>query len=167
MDIIVNVSEDWGIGCKGKLLYSIPEDLARFKSLTLGRAVVLGRLTLETFPGGRPLKGRTNIMLSTQGQTEGAVTVPSLECLFKEIVEHGSQNVSVIGGESVYRTLLPYCEKAYITKTYGNIAADRFFPNLDALENWRQTDFSPLYCHGGLDYRYITYVNAAPVPLPV
>ena len=161
MDIIVNVTENWAIGCNGNLLYNIPADLKRFRELTLGRVVILGRKTLYTFPSNRPLKGRTNIILSRQTdlQIEGATVVNSISQLLFILRQYNSRDISVIGGESIYRELLPYCDKAFITRTYTRPQADSFFPNLDESARWRQTDISELYQFDNLTYRYITYTK--------
>lgn len=161
MDIIVNVTENWGIGHNGKLLYNIPADLKRFRELTIGRVVVLGRKTLYTFPGKKPLKGRTNLILSHQPglQIEGATVVNDITHLLTELQQYDSNDISVIGGESIYRMLLPYCDKAYITRTYARPEADSYFPNLDMSPQWRQTDISEMYEFEKLTYRYINYVR--------
>lgn len=158
MRAIVNVGPDWGIGNSGALLWSIPEDLRRFRQLTTGGVVVLGRKTLATFPGGRPLKNRVNLVLSGQPDLiiEGAVVLHSIEALLEEVNRY-KQPVWVIGGDSVYRQLLPWCDTVELTRTYGRALADTFFPDLDMDPAWRQTDLSPLYDHGGVPFRYITY----------
>ena len=138
MDLIVNVTENWGIGCQGRLLVSISADLRRFRQLTEGRVVILGRKTLETFPGGRPLKNRTNIILTTNPDFHavGAVAVHSEQALFELLRQYPCESLCVIGGASVYRLLLPYCDTARVTKTLTTVPADAFFPDLDAMESW-------------------------------
>ena len=139
MDLIVNVTENWGIGCQGRLLVSISADLRRFRQLTEGRVVILGRKTLETFPGGRPLKNRTNIILTTNPDFHavGAVAVHSEQALFELLRQYPRESLCVIGGASVYRLLLPYCDTARVTRTLTTVPADAFFPDLDAMESWR------------------------------
>jgi dihydrofolate reductase len=167
MDLIVNVTENWGIGKDGKLLISISADLKRFRQLTTGKTVILGRKTLGTFPGGRPLKNRTNLILSgSAASIEGAVVLPSLEALFAQLKACDLGQVSVIGGASVYRALLPYCDRAYITKTLLTPEADTFFPNLDQAENWSVAEAGPVLEENGVQFQYIDYVNRAPLPLP-
>jgi dihydrofolate reductase len=167
MDLIVNVTEDWGIGKDGQLLVSISADLKRFRQLTTGKTVILGRKTLSTFPGGRPLKNRTNLILSgSAASIEGAIVVSSLDVLFEQLKGCNLSQVSVIGGASVYRALLPYCDRAYITKTFLAPEADTFFPNLDEAENWSVAEARPVLEEAGVKFQYVDYINAAPLPLP-
>lgn len=130
MDLIVNVTENWGIGCQGRLLVSISADLRRFRQLTEGRVVILGRKTLETFPGGRPLKNRTNIILTTNPDFHavGAVAVHSEQALFELLRQYPRESLCVIGGASVYRLLLPYCDTARVTKTLTTVPGGRLLP---------------------------------------
>ena len=157
---VVNATENWGIGLKGRLIVSIPEDLKRFRELTTGKTVVLGQLTLSTFPGGRPLKNRRNIILSDDPDfaPEGAEVVRSIPEL-DELIRDERGEVVVIGGASVYEQLFDRCAVIYVTRTYGDYPADRFFPDLDALPNWRMGDVSPVYDHEGTKFRYINYYN--------
>ena len=168
MDCIVNVTQAWGIGLGGQLLVSIPADLKRFRGLTLGKTVVLGRKTLATFPGGRPLKGRRNLVLTRDRHfaAAGAEAVHSERELLGALRAIPADEICVIGGESVYRLLLPYCQRVLLTRTFGDYAADRFFPNLDADANWDLTEDGPLQQDGGVRFQYCTYRNRAPLPLP-
>ena len=166
MDLVVNVCENWAIGNGGDQIVYISADLKRFRQLTSGKTVILGRKTLATFPGGRPLKNRTNLILSTGSiEVEGAEVFPSLSALLKRLKECDLSQVSVIGGASVYEALLPYCEKAYVTKTLLTPEADTFFPNLDATENWRIVSSQPILEEEGVKFQYLDYVNDAPLPL--
>lgn len=150
------------------MLVSIPADLQRFRRLTLGRIVVLGRRTLATFPGGRPLEGRTNLILSRSVQTvEGAQVFPDLAALFARLRNCDLSQVSVIGGAAVYEALLPYCEKAYVTKTFLAPEADAFFPDLDRLANWSVEAAGPVLEENGVPFQYYDYVNSAPTALPL
>jgi len=157
MNLIVAVDQNWAIGKGGDQLVYISEDLKRFKALTTGHPVILGRKTLATFPGGRPLKGRRNLILSaTPGyQVEGAEVFPDLESLLAQAPEDSF----VIGGESVYRELLPYCSTAYITKIHAAFPADRYFPNLDEDGDWMVSDVSDMMEQDGLQFQYVTYVR--------
>ncbi len=168
MELIVNVTPDWGIGHAGQLLVSIPADLRRFRALTEGKVVILGRKTLATFPGGRPLKNRTNIILTHDtGFSAGpAVVVHSAQALLQTLRQYPSEVLCVIGGASVYELLLDYCDTARVTKTYTGVPADRFLPNLDARENWQIRRVSELQEENGLQFQYIDYVNLSPKPLP-
>ena len=165
MNLIVNVTENWGIGLENNLLVTISADLKRFRSLTMGKTVILGRKTLETFPGGRPLKGRRNLILSTNPdyQPEGAEVFRSKEALLEEVRKLDPETVCVIGGASVYEALLPYCHTAQITKTYVNCKADRFFPDLDAMDNWAIEKTYDMEEENGIRFQYIDYVNKSPI----
>ena len=164
MNLIVNVTPGWGIGCGNQLLVAIPSDLRRFRELTSGKVVILGRKTLATFPGGRPLKNRVNVVLSTNPDftCEGAVVVRSQEALLEKLREYPREELCVIGGASIYAMLLDYCDAAQVTKTYVNLDADRFFPNLDQLPNWEIRRVSELHTENGLQFQYIDYVNLSP-----
>ena len=157
MNLIVAVDQNWAIGKGGDQLIYIPEDLKRFKALTTGHPVILGRKTLATFPGGRPLKGRDNLILSaTPGyQVEGAKVYPNLEALLAEAPE----DAFVIGGESVYRALLPYCDTAYVTKIDAEFPADRYFPNLDEDPAWTVSEESDMMEQNDIKFKYVTYTR--------
>lgn len=161
MILIASADKHWAIGCKGELLVSIPADLKRFSSITTGHTVVLGRKTLETFPGGRPLKNRRNIIFSRDPKytVYGAETVHSAEELFKALEGVDSDDIYVIGGQSVYTMLLPYCDVAYITKIDFSYTADAFLPNLDEDPEWELTEESEEQTYYDLLYTYRTYVR--------
>lgn len=168
MELIVNVTENWGIGLENRLLVSISADLRRFRQLTEGKTVILGRRTLETFPGGRPLKNRRNILLTANPdfRAEGAEIVHSEQELFAILRTLPREELCVIGGASVYRLLLDYCDAARVTKTGLVCNADAFFPDLDAAENWRIAAQSELQEENGLRFRYVDYVNLTPKAFP-
>ena len=138
MQLFVAVDQNWAIGNGNKLLVRIPEDQKYFRQMTMGHVVVLGRKTLAEFPGGLPLKGRTNIILSTDENytVKGAVVVHSKEELFQELTKYQSDEIFIIGGESVYNMLYEYCDTAHVTKINYSYQADRHFPNLDREQNW-------------------------------
>jgi len=144
MNCIVAVDKNWAIGNKNELLISIPSDQKYFRQLTTGNVVILGRKTLAGFPGGRPLKNRVNIMLtkSEDVSVEGATVVNSVEAAIEEAKKYPEAEIFVIGGESVYRQFLPYCDKAYVTFIDREFAADTFFPNLEEDEEWEMTEES-------------------------
>lgn len=163
MDLVVNVTENWAIGKGGDQLVYISADLKRFRQLTTGKTVILGRKTLATFPGGRPLKNRTNLVLSSSVKTiDGAEVFPDLPSLLLRLKELNSEDISVIGGASVYEALLPYCRKAYVTKTYGDFEADTFFPNLDEMNNWEVVQTGEILEENGVKFQYIDYINLSP-----
>ena len=155
MNLIAAVDQHWGIGKDGDQLCYIPADLKRFQALTSGHAVILGRKTLATFPGGRPLKNRRNLILSHNPDfaPEGAEVFHDLDSLRAAAPD----DAFVIGGESVYRALLPWCRKAYITKIHRAWPADAFFPDLDADPAWSLTEEGEPMEHEGLSFRYVTY----------
>ena len=155
MKLIAAVDKNWAIGYKGRLLASIRADQMNFKKLTIGKVVVLGRKTMDTFPGGRPLPQRRNIILSRNPNysVKDAEVVRSKEELLELIKDVDTDDVFIIGGESIYREFLPLCDTAVITKINYAYEADAYFPNLDADEEWEcveegeeQTCFDMEFC---------------------
>ena len=155
MNVIVAVDQNWAIGKDGDQLAYLSEDLKRFKSLTTGHPVILGRKTLATFPGGRPLKGRRNLILSrnTDFAPEGAEVFRDLASLRAA----APTDSFVIGGASVYRQLLPWCDTAYVTKIDRAFPADCYFPDLEQDPAWERTEESAPLEQDGIIYRYVTY----------
>lgn len=147
---------NWAIGKGGDQLCYIPADLRRFKALTAGHAVILGRKTLSTFPGGRPLPGRRNLVLSRDPafSPQGAEVFRSLDGLMAAAPE----DAFVIGGGQIYRQLLPRCSTVYLTRLEKVWeGADAFFPDLDADPAWRLDRSEGPFVHEGLSFRYDTY----------
>ena len=159
MNVIVAADAGWGIGYKNKLLVSIPADLKRFKELTTGNVVVLGRKTLETFPKQKPLPNRTNIILSRDKNysVEGAIVVNSLDELMSELAKYNSESIFVIGGDSVYKQLTDKCDLAYVTRIDHNYCADAFFPNLDEDDSWEIAEEEEEETYFDVSYNYVTY----------
>lgn len=159
MNLIAAVDKNWAIGLKNKLLVRIPEDQRFFRETTTGKVVVMGRKTLESFPNGLPLKNRTNIVLTKDWSydAKGAIVVHSLEELLKKLAEYPSQDVYIIGGESIYRQLLPYCDVAHITKIDYAYEADSWFPNLDELSEWQIVADSEEQTYFNLEYYFYRY----------
>lgn len=159
MNLIVAVDNNWAIGNKDRLLVSIPNDHKRFREETTGKVVVLGRKTLQTFPQGLPLKNRTNIILSRDKNYEvkGAVVVHSVEELLEELKKYDTEDVYIIGGESIYRQLLPYCDTAHITKIDHKYEADTYFPNLDEDPEWEITADSDEQTYFDIAYTFVKY----------
>ena len=159
MNLIVAVDENWGIGKNGELLVRIPNDQKFFREETTGKVVVLGRKTMETFPGGRPLKNRQNIILSTKAdyKVEGAVVVHSIEELLEELKQYPTEDVYIIGGDSVYKQMLPYCDVAHVTKIDMSYDADAFHPNLDNDSEWEITAESDEQVYFDLTYHFVKY----------
>lgn len=159
MNIIVAADNNWAIGNKNKLLVSIPNDMKQFREETTGKVVVVGRKTLESFPQGQPLKNRTNIVLSKDKnyRVKGAIVVNSVDELLKEIEGYASEDVYVIGGESIYRQLLPYCDTAHVTKIDHAYEADTYFPNLDKNPEWEITADSDEQTYFDIAYTFLRY----------
>ncbi len=159
MNLIVAVDRNWAIGCKNSLLVSIPADHKFFRQETIGKVVVLGRKTLETFPQGQPLNNRTNIIMSTNQNyhVKGAIVVHSKEELMEELKKYKSEDIYIIGGESVYRMMLPDCDVAHVTKIDHAYEADAYFPNLDEMEEWEITADSDEQTYFDLAYEFVKY----------
>lgn len=159
MNLIVNVDSNWAIGYRGKLLVSIPEDMKFFRSETTGKVVVLGRKTLDTFPGGQPLKNRTNIILTRNPnyQVKGAIICHSVEEVLEELKKYNSEDVYIIGGDSIYKEFLPYCEVAHVTRTDHVYDADAWFPNLEEDPAWVLTGESEEKTYFDLEFRFCRY----------
>lgn len=159
MNLIVAVDENWAIGNKNELLIRIPADMKMFREETTGKVVVLGRKTLETFPNGQPLKNRTNIILSTKKdyQVKDAIVVHSIEELLEELKNYPQEDIYIIGGESVYRQMLPYCNVAHVTKIDRSYEADAFFPNLEEEGDWKITAESDEQSYFDTTYSFVKY----------
>lgn len=159
MNMIVAVDKNWAIGNKNQLLISIPADHKMFRQETTGKVVVLGRKTLETFPNGLPLVNRTNIILSTNRdyKVKDAIVVNSIEELQEELKHYDTKDVYIIGGETVYRQMLPYADTVHVTKIDRVYEADAYFPNLDELENWKITAQSDEQVYFDTTYTFEKY----------
>ncbi len=159
MKIIVAADKNWAIGNKGELLVSIPNDHKMFRQETTGKVVVLGRKTLATFPEGRPLKNRTNIILShnVSFTVKDAVVVHSVDELLECVKEYSTDDVYIIGGASIYEQMLPYCDTAIVTKIDTSYEADAFFPDLDKSPEWKIVSESEEQTYFDLEYNFVTY----------
>lgn len=158
MNIIVAADKNWAIGKDNKLLVSIPADMKFFRETTKGNIVVMGRKTLESFPQGQPLQKRVNIVISKNPdyQVKGAVVVHSVEEAIEECKKYDGE-VYVIGGESIYRSMLPYCDTALVTKIDHAYAADTYFPNLDEDAEWELTGETEEQTYFDLEYVLTKY----------
>jgi len=159
MNLIVAVDENWAIGNKNELLVRIPADHKFFREETTGKVVVLGRKTLETFPQGMPLKNRTNIIMSTNQnyKVKDAIVVHSVEELLEELKKYNDEDVYIIGGDSIYKQMLPYCNVAHVTKIDHSYEADAYFPNLDKMPEWEITADSDEQVYFDLTYHFLKY----------
>ena len=157
MQAIVAVSQSWGIGKDGRLLFRLSADLRRFKALTTGRTVVMGRKTLQSLPGGKGLPNRRNLVLSRRMDyaPENAEAVTSVEALLRT----AGEDAFVIGGQQVYEQLLPYCARVHITKVLSDPEADAFFPDLDKLPGWKVASAGEMLTENGLSFQYVEYIR--------
>lgn len=156
---IAAVSENWGIGKAGDLLFNIPEDKKFFRRTTLNHTVIMGRKTLQSLPNGKPFKDRNNIVLSRDKSfsCEGAEVCGSIDEALRLL--KNDEEAFVVGGGEIYKAMLPYCEKAIITKVYAEPEADVFFPNLDKDESLSLEEQSEEYEYEGLKYRFCVYIK--------
>lgn len=161
MNIIVAVDKNWAIGYQNKLLNSIPEDMKFFRETTTGNVVVMGRKTLESFPNGRPLKNRTNVVITRQEDFEapGVVVVHSVAEALAYLKAFKSEDIYVIGGASIYEQMLPYCDVAHVTVMNYAYQADTWFPNLDEMEDFVVAADSEEKTYFDLEYCFKMYVR--------
>lgn len=159
MNLIVAVDRNWGIGFQNNLLVRIPADQRFFRETTTGKVVIMGRKTLESFPGGQPLKNRTNIVITKDKnyQANGAIVVNSIEEALKKVEDVPTDDIYVIGGASIYEQMLSLCDTAHITKINYAYQADTFFPNLDEMDEWQITGESEEQTYYDLEYCFLCY----------
>ena len=156
MEIIVAVYDDWGIGRDGTQPIALSADRKFFRETTRGAMVIVGRRTIEDFPGKKPLPGRVNVALSrTAGEIPGFTLCRSPE----EAVELAktAERCFVIGGGSIYAQMLPYCDAAYITKLHTTTESDTYFPNLDEMEDWYLAETLIQGQENGIAYEMLLY----------
>ncbi|MGN0650659.1 MAG: dihydrofolate reductase [Oscillospiraceae bacterium] len=158
MTIILVADNDWAIGKDGGLLARLPEDMKHFRETTRGGVVLMGRKTWESFPK-RPLPDRENCVLTRSGSIEGAHVFSDIESMvnYARSAEAQGKNVFVIGGGQVYSRLLPYCDKAIITRVYENFCGDTFFTDIDSLPEWQVTAASDVIETNGHKIRFMNY----------
>lgn len=159
MQLIVAVDKNWAIGYQNKLLVSIPADMRFFREETANKVLIMGKNTLESFPGGQPLINRVNIVIALEKdyKAKGTIVVYSIEEALEEAKKYKSEDIYVIGGASIYKQMLPYCDKAYITKIDFAYQADTYFPNLDEMEDWILSEESEEQTYYDLAYTFCTY----------
>ena len=166
MNAIVAVDNFWGIGKDNDLLFNIPLDMKFFRKTTLNKIVVMGKNTLLSFPESKPLKNRTNIVLSsTMPKRDDCIVVNSLDELKQKLTEYPSQDIFVIGGAMVYKTMLTYCDTIYVTKVDACGNAQVFFPNLDEMNEWSIVEQSQPILDGETQITFCTYKNSNPKPI--
>ncbi len=160
MDLIVATAKDWAIGRNNDLLFSLPEDMKFFRQMTMGKVVILGRKTLDSFPGGRPLPQRRNLVLTRNPHfhRDGCEVFSSPEDLLLALSQVPEEDQMVIGGEEIYRLFLPLCQNAYVTRI-DQLAegADKFMPNLDQSPEWKLTSSSPMKEENGIRFCFCRY----------
>ncbi len=159
MNLIVAVDQNWAIGYQNKLLVSIPEDMKFFRTTTTGKVVVMGRKTLESFPNGLPLKNRTNIVLTRNPDyhVKDALVLNSVEEVLESLKQYDTEDVYVIGGDTIYRQLLPYCDVAHVTRIDHAYTADAWFPNLEEDPEWELTGESDEKTYFDLEFTFCRY----------
>lgn len=164
MNLIVAVDKNWGIGKNNGLLFSIPEDMKFFRTTTANKVVCMGYNTLLSLPDQKPLKNRQNVVLAPKGVVRDDLTVVNtLDELFLTLRNYPTDDIFVIGGGMFYKTMLPYCKKAYITEVYADGEATVFFENLDKLDNWKKSYLSDTLSSGDLQFRFTLYENSNPL----
>jgi dihydrofolate reductase len=164
MNLIAAVDNNWGIGYHGKLLFSLPPDLQHFKRLTENKVVVMGLATFISLPGSKALENRINIVLSDDNDftAEDVMVCHSLKSLFSVIKQYQPADVFVSGGQAIYELLVDYCSCAYITKVDAVAEADRYFPNIDKMNNWEIVAESPVNTYNDLNFVFAEYINKHP-----
>lgn len=162
---IAHVDKEWGIGKGGGMMFSLPCDMKFFRETTLHHAVVMGGNTLRSFPDGKPLKNRVNIVISRGQVRDDCIIVRSYDELKTELKKRENEDIFVIGGGEIYRELLAYCHAVYITKVDAVGGADVFFPNLDENPDFVCTDEGTPMDDNGYTIRFTKYENTAVKPL--
>ena len=161
MKAIVAVDKKWGIGKKNDLLFHLPADMAYFKEKTIGKVVVMGSNTLKSFPNGKPLKGRTNIVLFPGGEKrEDCIVVDSIDELKKTLENYPADDVFIIGGAMFYKTMLPFCSEVLVTKVNADGGAEVFYENLDKASGWKCVSESEPQETNGYEIRFTVYKNS-------
>ncbi|MBQ3505622.1 MAG: dihydrofolate reductase [Clostridia bacterium] len=162
---IVHADKKWGIGKNNDMMFSLPKDMKFFRETTMRHTIVMGGNTLRSFPNGKPLKNRVNIVLSRGHVCDECVFVRDMDALKAEMKKRENEDIFVIGGGSIYRELLPYCHEALVTKVDADGGAEVFFPNLDKDENFVCVYESEAIEDNGYTIRFTTYKNNAVKPL--
>lgn len=165
MQAILHCDRKWGIGKRNDLMFRLPQDMKFFRNTTSGKVVVMGSNTLLSFPGEKPLKNRTNIVLWPGGdekraERDGFVMVQSLEELSKELRKYNTDDVFIIGGAMMYHTMLPYCRYVYLTIVDADGGAEVFFDNLELLKNWTVVEESEPVQDNGYTIRFTKWENS-------
>ncbi len=168
MNSIFAADKNWGLGKKNDLLFHLKADMKHFVEHTTGKTVVMGYNTLLSLPNGMLLKNRTNIVLYPEGDEndaikKGYILVKSVDELLATVKQYGEDDAYVVGGAMMYRTMLPYCKFAYVTKVDADGGAEVFHENLDALSNWEMVEEGDAFDDNGYTIRFCTYKNNSPI----
>ena len=168
MNAIAAAAANWGIGRDNQLLFHLSADLRRFRSLTAGGTLVMGRKTLDSLPGGRPLPDRRTVVLTRDAAFDrpGVEAARSPEEVLARTAGEDPDRVWLCGGGEVYALLLPCCRMCRLTRVFASPECDAFFPDLDSLPQWEVVRREPVLTEGGLSFQFVDYVNAAPAALP-
>ena len=161
MNLIAAVDKNFGIGKDGDMPWHIPADLQYFKQMTLGKTIIMGRRTLESLPGGKPLKGRDNIVISANPQyiCDGAKVCHSVDEAIEAVKALPPDDVMVIGGAGIYSAMYQYCKRAYITRIDAAFDVDTYIVNFENAAGWRVERVGDACSDGGYAYRHVDYVN--------
>ena len=161
MNAIAAVSKSWGLGKDNDLLFHISEDMKRFRALTAGGTVIMGRKTLDSMPGGKALPKRRNIVITRDRnfERENVEVAHSVEEAIAMVAGEESDKVWVIGGGEMYKAMLPYCRMCCITHVHAAPECDVFFPGLTALENWKVQTEEEVQTEEGVAFRFVDYIN--------
>ena len=159
MNLIAAADLNWGIGKDGGLLISLPGDMKYFKEKTSGKVVIMGRATLESLPGGKPLPNRTNIVLTTNKdfEREGCIIVHDMDELAAACKDYAPDDIMVIGGEQIYMQLIRQCDKLYITKILEEFEADKHIMNADRMKSFELVSESDVMEEKGVQYQFLVY----------
>ena len=162
MNIIVAVSKNWGIGKDNGLLFNIPTDMKFFRETTMGKVVVMGRKTLESFPNQKPLPKRTNIVLSRNPDyaPEGVTVCHKPSEVLAEVKKYDTDDVFIIGGAEIYRMMIPFCKRAYITMVDSDAEADSFIPDFTNLIGWELVDATDVIEENGHRFCFTIFENS-------
>lgn len=161
MNAIAAVSASWGLGKDNDLLFHISADMKRFRALTAGGTVIMGRKTLDSMPGGKALPKRRNIVITRDRNftRENVEVVHSIEEAIALTASEDPDNVWVIGGGEIYAAMLPYCSKCCMTHVHADPPCEVFFPDLGKLDNWEVLSREAEACDGDLTYQFVDYIN--------
>ena len=159
MQMIVAAAKNWAIGKDGDLLWHLPEDMKFFRKMTTGNVVVMGRKTLDSFPGGKPLNNRTNLVLTRDRSfhREGTLAVHDLEGALAALKAYEPEQIFIAGGGDIYRQFLPLCDTAYVTRVDRDFSADTYFPDLDKNPEWELSYEGEQMEWEGLIFAHTTY----------